>query len=168
MEERNIEPDVLRRIRPGGVADWPAIIELAFAREAVAAQLSPFRSWTVEDVLAVRRQIVQAWQDRLQEAKTHALFIAEGKPDGRAIGYVMVIVSDSPAGRQGWVMELGVDKALWSRGIGTALLRKAEEFSVAHGAKYLGLGVSSNNERALRLYERMGYHEERRHLVKKL
>ncbi len=168
MEGEQTPAGVLRRIRPGVAADWPAIIELAFAREAITAQLTPHRDWTVEDVLAIRRQIVEAWRDRLNEAKIHAVFIAEGGPDCRVVGYVMITVAESPAGRQGWVMELGVDKALWSHGIGTALLQKAEEFCRSHGAKYIGLGVSSGNERALHLYDKMGYHEERRHLVKRL
>lgn len=168
MEEEQAAPGVLRRIRPGSAADWPAIIDFAFTREAITAQLTPHRDWTVDDVLAIRRQVIEAWRDRLTEANIHGVFIAEGEPDGRVVGYVMVTVSDSPAGRQGWVMELGVDQALWSHGVGTALLLKAEEFCRAHGAKYIGLGVSSGNERALRLYDKMGYHEERRHLIKRL
>ncbi|MHB9058122.1 MAG: GNAT family N-acetyltransferase [Bacillota bacterium] len=168
MSEPRPLPDVLKQIRRGNDRDWPAIVDIAFAPEAMSAQLSPYRNWTTDHLLAIKRQIVDAWQDRLREALAHAVFVAEGQPDGRVVGYVMVTVSDTPAGRQGWVMEIGVDKALWGQGLGTILLAKAEDYCRDNGARYIGLGVSSFNERALRLYDHMGYKEERRHLVKVL
>jgi GNAT superfamily N-acetyltransferase len=43
------------------------------------------------------------------------------------------------------------------RGIGTALIRSAEDRARERGFQWLGLGVADGNPRAARLYERLGY-----------
>ena len=43
------------------------------------------------------------------------------------------------------------------RGIGTALIRSAEDRARDRGFRWLGLGVSDDNPRAASLYERLGY-----------
>lgn len=48
---------------------------------------------------------------------------------------------------------------LRGRGIGTALIRSAEARAREQGFRWLGLGVSDDNPRAARLYERLGYQE---------
>ncbi|MEJ7647537.1 MAG: GNAT family N-acetyltransferase [Nakamurella sp.] len=44
-----------------------------------------------------------------------------------------------------------------SRGVGSALIRAAEEVSRAQGADRMEVGVSLDNSRARALYERLGY-----------
>ncbi|GAV40361.1 GNAT family N-acetyltransferase [Streptomyces acidiscabies] len=46
---------------------------------------------------------------------------------------------------------------LRSQGIGTALVRAAEEWALARGVEVMGLGVDDRNPRAAALYERLGY-----------
>jgi GNAT superfamily N-acetyltransferase len=46
---------------------------------------------------------------------------------------------------------------LRSRGIGGALIRRAEELAREHGRTALGLGVAADNPRAAHLYARLGY-----------
>lgn len=53
---------------------------------------------------------------------------------------------------------LGVwPESLRSRGIGTAIVRAAEDLAVRRGIGRLGLGVGADNPRARALYERLGY-----------
>jgi ribosomal protein S18 acetylase RimI-like enzyme len=47
---------------------------------------------------------------------------------------------------------------LRGRGIGTALIRSAEDRTRERGFQWLGLGVGDDNPRAAHLYERLGYH----------
>jgi ribosomal protein S18 acetylase RimI-like enzyme len=55
-----------------------------------------------------------------------------------------------------------------SEGVGTQLVREAERLAVEKGFRQIGLGVGVHNERARKLYERLGFqplglppHEER-------
>jgi ribosomal protein S18 acetylase RimI-like enzyme len=47
------------------------------------------------------------------------------------------------------------------QGIGTALLRLAEQRCRERGVTRLGLGVALDNSRAVRLYQRLGYEDSR-------
>ncbi|WP_369245197.1 GNAT family N-acetyltransferase [Streptomyces sp. R41] len=47
--------------------------------------------------------------------------------------------------------------SLRSRGIGSALVRAAEERAIARGIGLMGLGVGDDNPRAAALYARLGY-----------
>lgn len=48
-------------------------------------------------------------------------------------------------------------ETLRSQGIGTALIRAAEELALARGVGVMGLGVDDENPRAAALYARLGY-----------
>jgi ribosomal protein S18 acetylase RimI-like enzyme len=57
-------------------------------------------------------------------------------------------------------VELGflqIEPSYRGRGIGTALLRLAEQRCRERGITRLGLAVATDNDRALRLYQRLGY-----------
>jgi ribosomal protein S18 acetylase RimI-like enzyme len=53
---------------------------------------------------------------------------------------------------------LRVFPPLQHAGIGTWLLRAAEQLASSRGARAIDLGVERTNPHALRLYERLGYH----------
>ena len=55
------------------------------------------------------------------------------------------------------VDSLAVDPAYRGRGVGTALLQKAEERAMSMGKRTMSLGVVGENAGAIRLYERVGY-----------
>jgi ribosomal protein S18 acetylase RimI-like enzyme len=57
----------------------------------------------------------------------------------------------------GTLWQLGVLPALRSRGLGTLLVRSAEERIRARGLRRAELGVEDRNPRARALYERLGY-----------
>lgn len=52
---------------------------------------------------------------------------------------------------------ISVRKCAWHRGIGTALMEKLIAFSRNNGIEQLELEVRSDNDRAIRLYERFGF-----------
>ncbi|WP_035864520.1 GNAT family N-acetyltransferase [Kitasatospora cheerisanensis] len=57
----------------------------------------------------------------------------------------------------GTIWQLGVHPALQSCGIGTFLIRTAEQRITARGLTRAELGVEDDNPRARALYERLGY-----------
>ena len=59
------------------------------------------------------------------------------------------------------VDSLAVDPSSRSRGVGTALLRKAEARARSMGKRTMSLGVIGENAGAIRLYERLGYRTTR-------
>jgi RimJ/RimL family protein N-acetyltransferase len=84
----------------------------------------------------------------------------------------VVIVAETPAGLVGYVdarggefrrnritayVVIGVLAAASGQGVGAALLRELDSWASAHGIRRLELTVMADNERAARLYERMGY-----------
>ncbi|MEV6513383.1 GNAT family N-acetyltransferase [Streptomyces sp. NPDC051642] len=85
--------------------------------------------------------------------------------DGRAVGHAEVIwdgcaAPEVRAALPGCPELNGL--AVWppqlrSRGIGGALIRRAEGLAREHGRRVLGLGVAADNPRAADLYARLGY-----------
>jgi GNAT superfamily N-acetyltransferase len=55
---------------------------------------------------------------------------------------------------------VGVLRQAWGRGIGTALLDRFEAWAREHGIWRLELSVMAHNQRAIELYERLGYVSE--------
>lgn len=98
-------------------------------------------------------------------------FFSEGAPpqahlvaevNGRLVGYVR-LTQATPLPENAHVLSInGLAVAPDARrtGVGTVLLRSAESFARAHGARKLSLHVLSTNETALRLYRRLGYQVE--------
>jgi GNAT superfamily N-acetyltransferase len=89
------------------------------------------------------------------------VFVAE--EDGRVVGFVCVWarvppeeVDDEPI-EVAYVSDLVVLPPWRSRGIGAALLARAEAWARSHGTAVLGIGVKDANRGARRLYERQGF-----------
>jgi len=79
---------------------------------------------------------------------------------GRIVGYVNPVVD----GRESWVGGIGVIPDCRKRGIGARLMEVAEEFSRAEGAEDISLEYILGNTRAERLYQRLGYRQNRTYL----
>lgn len=104
-------------------------------------------------------------------AQTAATFVCE--LERRVVGFVSVflvrdggpLMNDEPYGRIGSV-SIAHDQQ--GQGVGTALMRCAEEWAQARGAREVRLNVWAFNERALRLYVELGYAVRMHHLGKRL
>ena len=118
------------RIRPAGATDIAALIsieERAFAGDRISAR-------------SFRRLLRGGTADVL------VAFTAD-----KAVGYSMVLHrGNSSAAR---LYSIAVDG---EKGVGRALLQKAEEVAFRRGARSLRLEVREDNARAIDLYERNG------------
>ena len=57
----------------------------------------------------------------------------------------------------GCMLNLGVDEKYRNNGIGTALLKFTEQYVLEQGGEALDLSVFNFNQKAIKLYERLGY-----------
>ncbi len=147
--------------------DLPAIIDLAV--EMVVHSVSPFRDIDDAGVREFRRRDLGTLAEAMKQPQV-GVFIAEDA-DARLLGHVVVVcnyMESSTGEAQGWVFDLSVRRDWWGKGIGQRLMQEAEDFTRSLGYNYIGLGVTTANERAVDFYERMGYEEERKRMIKKL
>jgi len=75
-------------------------------------------------------------------------------------GFLSVTGSEIPRRRHVGYVVIGVVRAHWSRGMGEALLTEALRWAPTAGITRLELGVMTENARAIRLYERLGFRVE--------
>ncbi len=80
--------------------------------------------------------------------------------DDSIVGYVNPVVDEPEA----WIGGVGVVPELRGRGMGTRLMREAEEFCRRRRAREVCLEVIEANELAHKLYRRLGYTDTRRFL----
>lgn len=69
----------------------------------------------------------------------------------------LALLSGKPASDECYIDYLAVRSEWRRRGIGTALLRQAQEYARSQGKRRLTLEVSLRNEDAPRLYQRLGF-----------
>lgn len=153
-------------LRRAHEADLPKVIELAV--EMVVHSVSPYREIPESEVQEFRRRDLNALNDAIHQPHV-GIFMAEEEGSGRFLGHVIIVcgyVESSTGEQQGWIFDLSVIPEAWSSGIGQALMERAEGFSRERGFKYIGLGVTTANSRAVRFYERLGYEEERKRMIK--
>jgi ribosomal protein S18 acetylase RimI-like enzyme len=145
--------------------DLPKVVEIAV--EAIEYSQSPFRDSSLEKMKEYRRKDLEQLQSLFGQSSI-GVFVAE--KNGNILGHVIVLsgMKAVTGELQGWIIDLSVKKDFWGTGVAEELTLKAEEFIKLKGFQYLGLGVTSANKRAVRFYEKMGYQEERKQMVKKI
>lgn len=103
------------------------------------------------------------------EAQSHLTLVAE--VEGTPAGFLLLL-DDLPdevtSTAQGFIAYMAVEPAHQHRGIGKALLDRAEDEARRLGLPYMALMVTEDNAAARALYERNGYITERRLLCKPL
>jgi ribosomal protein S18 acetylase RimI-like enzyme len=65
-------------------------------------------------------------------------------------------------GHRGWIYRVAVDPRHQRHGIGTALVRRAEQELIARGAPKINLQVRASNSQVAAFYEQLGYVQEER------
>lgn len=142
-------------IRAASADDVPALADLARRTwaDAFAAGLDP--ADVAAELEATRSE--RFFADAL---RTRTILVAE-EEDGALVGYaqlggVRLPEVDARPGDQG-LQRLYVDRTAQGRGIGRALLAAALAHPRLAGARRVFLTVWEQNERALRLYESVGF-----------
>jgi L-phenylalanine/L-methionine N-acetyltransferase len=141
---------VVRKAQPG---DAGALVELA---EAVASEPG---GWLISDGIwrtpGEERRFLRA----LRRYDDAAVFVAELPMNG-IVGRLSLGRDPHPASRHVADLGLMVSERHRRRGIGTALLREAEEWARTVGVRKLELHVFPHNDAAIHLYESVGFRRE--------
>ena len=158
------------QIRQGDVRDWPFIY--ALSKVVIPSSISPWRLQPMEETIKYRDKILKGFWSWIQQTDSK-VFIAEeiDEKDPIKLGYLVLYpgsIEELTGLNQAWVMDFAVLSSYRGCGIGAALLEAAEKFCCDSGIVYLGLAVSSHNYKALQLYEKVGFAEERKLMVKVL
>jgi ribosomal protein S18 acetylase RimI-like enzyme len=94
---------------------------------------------------------------RLKTADQPELFFIAAK--GRTIVGTIMAGYD---GHRGWIYRVAVSPRYQRQGIGSALVRHAEQALVARGAPKINLQIRETNQRVVGFYERLGFVVEAR------
>ena len=138
------------QVRPGAEADLPALTELYnhYVREtAITFDTEPFTA-------AQRRP----WLVSHPEDGPHRLLVAEGRPDGRILGYATSSpFRPKPAYATSVEVTVYCAPDTGGRGIGTLLYKALFEALEGEDLHRAYAGVTLPNEPSLRLHARFGF-----------
>lgn len=107
------------------------------------------------------------FKDNFKELKkcNGKILLYKDRDKDKVIGLVIGLINndfnktyDFEVPRRGRITELVVSKNARSRGIGTILLNEMEEYLKSIGCKDILLGVFAYNDKAIKFYEKNGYH----------
>ncbi|HKI87099.1 MAG TPA: GNAT family N-acetyltransferase [Thermoanaerobaculia bacterium] len=135
-----------------------------------AARLASFETpaWRPgeEIVSGERRTLARFFSDPLEGER---LLLAVGEA-GAVRGFVFLETVEDyfTQARHGHVGMLVVSEGFEGQGVGSALMRAAEEWGRQHDFDRLSLNVFATNHRALELYHRLGYVPETLRFIKLL
>lgn len=113
----------------------------------------------IDTVVAIEKQnFREPWtptifEDELSQS-TRTYYVAE--LDGRVIGYMgMIWILD-----EGHITNIAVEPAFHGHGYGRELMKTVADIAFERGMKSLTLEVRASNERAIHVYEKMGFINE--------
>ena len=145
------------RIRRSTEADVGAMAAIYLSMAEHHAALDPAR-YRVPD----RDAVVARFRAELAAEEPDDLHLV-AEVDGRVLGQLDAIAHPARGAgsmrvpRRGASIGIGVHESARGRGIGTALMRAAEDWAREQGLEVLELDVAEPNADARRLYERLGY-----------
>lgn len=100
----------------------------------------------------------EQWRAMLAEMLengTSAIFVAESESE--LVGFVRVRGDNLRRLRHSALIVIAIKQAFTGQGVGTALLSEAERWARERGVHRLYLTVMTHNERAIGLYQKMGF-----------
>ena len=151
------------RIRPASEADKDFVVSLM----PRLVEFGPPAWRDAEQMTAHDTRVIT--ESLLNPKPSAAVFIAEDE-DGTPLGFIHLHADTEHYIHEehGHVEDIIVAPAGEGRGVGRALLEKAEEWARSRGYRWLTLNVFAENLRAREVYKRLGYGEDMVKYVKEL
>jgi ribosomal protein S18 acetylase RimI-like enzyme len=156
-------PDADLHIRPARPDDAGWITSLA-------PRMHEFGPPPWRDVSVMDDAVAAQWARELANSASGSTFLVAEDALGIPVGFVWCKTErdyfiDMPVGH---VVDIAVTRAGEGRGIGRALLAAAERWAEDAGYPWITLHVFEGNDRARRLYEKVGYVPEWTRMLKRL
>lgn len=114
-----------------------------------------------EDYIIPIRSSRQFFIDFLKSVGGDLRSVLVALDDDEMVGYVNPVVD----GDEAWIGGIGVLPSHRGRGVGTRMMLEVEQECVGKGVREISLEVIEGNDRAKRLYDRLGYIGTRRYLT---
>jgi ribosomal protein S18 acetylase RimI-like enzyme len=151
------------RIRPASRDDAAWIVPLA-------PRMHEFGPPPWRDVRVMDAAVGEQWTHELANPTPGSAFLVAEDALGTPLGFVWLRTErdyfiDRPVGH---VIDIAVTPAAEGRGVGRALLEASERWAEERGYPWLTLHVFEGNDRARRLYEKMGYEPEWTRMLKRV
>lgn len=106
------------------------------------------------------RQDLADWIDYHRSQKNEVIWAIVRQDDDSCVGHVGLYEIDFRIRAAEFAIMIG-DRSMWGKGIGSACTQFAVEYGFAElNLNRIHLTVLSSNERAIRLYQRLGFREE--------
>ncbi len=134
-----------------------------FAAEKVAAG-----EWAESDAL---QQAIQSFANYLpQGLETKGAFIynVHDVQSHEDVGYLWVQVNDTPRGKFAFIYDILIREQHQSKGYGTQTMIALEQAMKKQGVQRIDLHVFGHNDRALHVYQKVGYQITDYHMSKSL
>ncbi|HWS55595.1 MAG TPA: GNAT family N-acetyltransferase [Pyrinomonadaceae bacterium] len=143
------------RVRPATEADSEFVVSLV----PRLVEFGPPPWQDAERMTRVDAEIVE--RNLRERTPGTAVFVAEDE-GGRAVGFIHLVprVDYYTGEEHGHVSDLIVAREGEGRGVGAALMSAGEAWARGRGYRLLTLHVYAGNERARKVYQRLGYTEE--------
>jgi RimJ/RimL family protein N-acetyltransferase len=139
------------RMRPARPTDAGALARLFAAVRAEGR-------WLATPASAVSEPSESFFIGEMIRGGDTLVLVAEA--DGEIVGNVLVSVERSSVSDHIGTLSIAVLDGWRDVGIGSEMVRAAQEWTRAHGLAKLALGVFPDNERAIAVYERAGFVRE--------
>ena len=137
----------------------------AFEEEALRAWIDAARVDHVEQRIASGEDPALAHSKAQADADSffpggrpaHGQLVLQLFEDGEPAGSLWIGPVPGSTPTHWWVWSIEIHEPQRGRGLGRAAMLLAEDEARSHGATQLGLNVFNHNERAVHLYETLGY-----------
>ncbi|MFC1800984.1 GNAT family N-acetyltransferase [Nanoarchaeota archaeon] len=152
------------KIRKAKKEDLELITELDIA---LAMEISKKDFWKKDEKIFRRLDKSYLTEDL---KKNYMFFVAEDKE--KMVGFVAGSVKKNPGffkvKRYGFIREIYIRPSYRHKGFGQQLMGQMIRYFKSKKIKAVQLNVLSNNKQALKMYQSMGFKENRKKMVKKL
>lgn len=144
------KPEDILIIRPVDLDDARAVINLLLDIDGESDFMLFGKDERKMTVQSIRKKIGE-WK----KSENSGMFV--GILNGEFAGFIALTSGPSPRTTHRAALVMGVRQAYHGKNVGSSLMRKAETFAKEVGITRLELTVVEHNERALRLYKKMGF-----------